>query len=217
MCFTGRVLILVRHGRTAANAAGLLQGRLDNPLDDVGQAQATAVAAALGSVERVICSSLLRARQTAAAFGAPITIDDRWIELDYGVFDGCKLSEVPADAWSAWRSDPAYAPAGGESMGDLDIRVRAACVDALELARSDNVVVVSHVTPIKAAMAWSLGGDISLSWRCYLDQAAVCRIGVGPAGHPVLRSFNEVLHSRAEGRRTSLDSGPVPGGAITAG
>ena len=191
------MLILVRHGRTEANAAGLLQGRLDIPLDEVGRTQAVAVAAAIGSVERVICSSLLRAQETAAAFAAPTHVDDRWIELDYGVFDGCKLSEVPADAWSAWRSDPDYAPTGGESMGQLDARVRAACVDALELARTNNVVVVSHVTPIKAAMAWALGGDISLSWRCFLDQAAVCRIGVGPGGQPVLRSFNEILHSRA--------------------
>ena len=43
-------------------------------------------------------------------------------------------------------------------------------------------------------MAWALGGDLSLSWRSYLDQAAVCRIGAGAGGVPVLRSFNEVLY-----------------------
>jgi probable phosphoglycerate mutase len=48
------MLILVRHGRTEANAGGLLQGRLDLPLDELGRAQAAAVGAALSGVSRVV-------------------------------------------------------------------------------------------------------------------------------------------------------------------
>lgn len=187
------MLILVRHGRTGANAAGLLQGRLDNALDDVGARQVEQVAAAIGPVDQVICSSLLRSAQTAAMFDAPTTIDDRWIELDYGEFDGWPLEDVPREVWAAWRTDVTFAPPGGESMHTLDERVRGAANDALELARVGIVVVVSHVTPIKAAIAWALGGDVSMSWRCHLDQAAVSRIAAGPSG-PVLRSFNEILY-----------------------
>ena len=188
------MLILVRHGRTLSNATGILQGRVDNPLDDVGAAQVAQVAAALGPVDRVITSSLLRARQTAAMFSAPITVDDRWIELDYGSFDGVPLADVPAEAWISWREDRTFAPPGGESMGDLDLRVRAAAAEILEAARTEVVVVVSHVSPIKAAVAWSIGGDVMMSWRMQLDQAAVSRIGAGPNG-PALRSFNEVLYN----------------------
>jgi broad specificity phosphatase PhoE len=187
------VLILVRHGRTLSNASGILQGRVDNPLDDVGAAQIAQVVAALGRVDRVITSSLLRARQTAAMFAAPSSFDDRWIELDYGTFDGMSLAEVPPEAWAGWRSDPTFAPPGGESMNDLDRRVRPAATDALELARDEIVVVVSHVSPLKAAVAWALGGDATMSWRMQLDQAAVCRIAAGPNG-ALLRSFNEVLY-----------------------
>jgi broad specificity phosphatase PhoE len=154
------------------------------------------VAAALGHVDQVISSPLARARETAAAFKAPITVDERWIELDYGVYEGMPMTDVPADVWASWRSDPAFTPPGGESMHTLDVRVRAASRDALAVAAGDSmVVVVSHVSPIKAAMAWALGGDISLSWRCQLDQAAVCRIGAR-GDTPVLRSFNEVLYQR---------------------
>ena len=128
------MLILVRHGRTLSNATGILQGRVDNPLDDVGAAQVAQVAAAVGHVDRVISSSLLRARQTAAMFAAPSTIDDRWIELDYGSFDGLPLADVPPEAWVSWRLDREFAPAGGESMGELDLRVRAAATDLLEIA-----------------------------------------------------------------------------------
>lgn len=195
MWFTVGVLILVRHGRTAANAAGVLQGHLDLPLDDVGLEQVRQVAAAIGPVDRVICSPLGRARETAAQFGLPATIDERWIELDYGDYDGLPLSSVPADAWQRWSTDTQFATPGGESMGSLDERVRAACVDAVASAGDERVVVVSHVTPIKAAVAWALGCDISISFRCHLDQASVCRIIAGPQG-PVLRSFNEVLYVR---------------------
>lgn len=186
-------MILVRHGRTAANAQGLLQGRTDLSLDGVGHEQARVVAAAIGAVDEVISSSLRRARETAAYFDAPSSIDDRWIELDFGEYDGYSLAAVPAEVWNGWRSDADFTPVGGESMRTLDVRVRAACTDVIERARSTNVVVVSHVSPIKAAVAWAFGGDITMSWRIHLDQAAVCRIGSG-AGKPVLRSFNEVLY-----------------------
>ncbi|MEO6126078.1 MAG: histidine phosphatase family protein [Ilumatobacteraceae bacterium] len=195
MCFTVVVLILVRHGRTAANAAGVLQGRLDIPIDDVGLEQVRQVAAAIGPVDRVISSPLMRARETAAQFGQPVTVDDRWIELDYGEYDGLPLSAVPAAAWQQWSTDTTFSTPGGESMGSLDTRVRAACADAFATASDERVVVVSHVTPIKAAVAWALGCDISISFRCHLDQASVCRIISGPRG-AVLRSFNEVLYAR---------------------
>ncbi|MGZ4674354.1 MAG: histidine phosphatase family protein, partial [Ilumatobacteraceae bacterium] len=63
--------MLVRHGRTEANAGQRLQGRLDLPLDDVGVAQVSELAAWLGRPDRIISSPLLRARQTADAFGVP--------------------------------------------------------------------------------------------------------------------------------------------------
>ncbi len=81
MCFTEQVLYLVRHGRTTLNAQGLLQGRLDPSLDEVGHLQAAAMAERIGEVDEVISSPLERATQTAAYFGKEPTIDERWIEL----------------------------------------------------------------------------------------------------------------------------------------
>jgi alpha-ribazole phosphatase len=193
LCDTARVLILVRHGRTPANAAGLLQGRLDQDLDDHGRAQADAVAAYLQrrcEVDTVVSSPLRRARQTAAAFGLPVEIDDRWLELAYGEYEGTPRSEVPSEVWQRWRADPGFTPAGGESLAALDARVRDACTDLVERAARDVVVVVSHVSPIKAAVAWALGVGIEISFNCHLDQAAVCRIAFR-AGRPVLQTFNE--------------------------
>jgi broad specificity phosphatase PhoE len=119
------VLVLVRHGQTEANARGLLLGRADPPLSDLGRRQAAALATRLPDDARVVASPLLRTRETAAAFGRPVDIDDRWIELDYGTFDGKAVVDVPADVWREWRADPHFVPAGGESLATLGIRVRA--------------------------------------------------------------------------------------------
>jgi len=84
------MLILLRHGQTEANAQGLLQGRIDPDLDDVGRRQAVAAAQWLGPVDRVISSPLVRARQTAAVLTGSsndVEIDERFIELNYGEWE----------------------------------------------------------------------------------------------------------------------------------
>jgi broad specificity phosphatase PhoE len=191
------VLILVRHGQTEANAEGRLLGRMESPLTDLGRRQAAAVVDAVSRSgarpARVVASPRQRALQTAAGFPVPFEADERWAELDYGEYDGVRLGEVPPELWSNWRADPGFVPPGGESLAALGARVRAACEALAEAARRDDVVVVSHVSPIKAAVAWALGVGDGVAWRMRLDTASICRIAVGPAG-PTLLTFNEVGH-----------------------
>lgn len=191
-------LIIVRHGRTAFNATGRLQGRTDNPLDEFGQDQARRVAShlrgALGDETLIVCSPLLRARQTAGAIaevvGLEIEIDDRWIEIDYGVFEGVPQVDVPAHIWSQWRSDPCFAPDAGESLASVQKRVAAACEDLVGRLDGRTAVIVTHVSPIKSSIAWALGTDVGIGWRTQLDTASVSRIALTSRG-PVLRTFNE--------------------------
>ena len=194
----GGVLILVRHGRTAANAEGRLQGRLDLELDEVGSLQATAVAELVLStttVDVVISSPLKRATQTAERFGMPFDVDESWIELAYGEWEGKTHSELPSEAWARWKENPGYIPEGGESLSALDERVRAACAAIAEQASRSNVVVVSHVSPMKSAVAWALDVGIGISWNCHLDHASVCRISF-QGTRPVLETFNETAKPR---------------------
>ncbi len=185
------MLILVRHGRTALNAAGRLQGRVDEPLDEVGERQANAVAALVGPVDDLISSPLVRAQQTARAFGMPFEIDERWIELSYGVYEGVEFARVPSAAWDHWREDPSWVPEGGESLTTLSGRVQEALADVSDRAARADVAVVSHVSPIKAAVAWALDAGVEIAWRSHLSHASVCRIDIRRTG-PVLFSFNEV-------------------------
>jgi alpha-ribazole phosphatase len=188
------VLYLVRHGRTAQNAARLLLGRMDVALDELGRRQAAALGAlpALHGAARVVSSPLARAFDTAAVLGPPVTVDERWIEIDYGVFDGAELSAA-AELWQGWDTDLEYRPPEGESLAEMGRRVRSACEDLWEEACSVDVVVVSHVSPIKAAVAWALGLGDEAQWRMFLDTASVSVIGPGRRG-PTLRSFNETGH-----------------------
>ena len=189
------MLILVRHGRTAYNADGRLQGRADIALDDVGKQQANAIAQFLGSVDRVITSPLQRATETASYLksAASPVVDDRWIELDYGDFDGLSLSEISRDIWRQWRTDPSFAPPGGENLESLRDRVFNACDELIDSIATENVAVVSHVSPVKAAVTWALGLDSETAWRTHLDVASVSRISQRE-GVPLLISFNETSH-----------------------
>jgi broad specificity phosphatase PhoE len=197
------VLILVRHGESTGNAAGLLLGRIDAPLTERGLAQARTLGASLAGATRVIASPLERARDTAAALdlGLPIEIDERWVELDYGEFDGQPLGSVPAEVWKRWRSDPHYRPPGGETLAEAGRRVRSACEELFAgspsgdvpggTARTGDVVVVSHVSPIKAAVCWAMGLGDEGAWRLYLATASITRIAWGAGSAPVLQRFNE--------------------------
>jgi broad specificity phosphatase PhoE len=210
------VIVLVRHGRTAANARGMLLGRADPGLDDEGTRQVAALATACAGLDvaRVVTSPLARCRATADAIAAarpplgahlanesgarvPIEVDERWIELDYGELDGRPVGDVPAATWGAWRADVSWRPPGGESLAELGARVRSACDDLVADAADRDVVVVTHVSPIKAAIAWALEVGDEVAWRMWVAPASISRILVS-GDRPVLRAFNEVAHLESE-------------------
>ena len=191
------MLILVRHGESTGNAEGRLLGRLYAPLTDRGLDQARRLGPAVAGATRLISSPLRRAVDTAEALGTglPVEIDERWIEVDYGQFDGMKLGDVPAEMWTRWRSDISFRPAGGESLAEAGVRVRAACEDLFSVdgagARGrGHVVVVSHVSPIKAATCWAVGMGDEGAWRLYLSTGSVTRVAWSNGG-PVLNGYNE--------------------------
>ena len=193
------MLHIVRHGRTEHNASGLLLGRIDPPLDDLGRDQAVALAAAIGPVDRLITSPLLRTRQTAEAFAVEPVVDERWIELDYGDFDGVPLASIDPEIWKAWRTDAEFSPPGGESLRQLGERVSSA-LDDLSAAEDPELVtvVVTHVSPIKAAVCWALGVDDLVSWRLWVATASITSVAVG-GGLRAVHGFNDIAHLRAAG------------------
>ena len=139
-------------------------------------------------------SPLRRARETAApiaaALNAEVVVDDRLIELDYGEWDGKSFPDLPQDELARWRNDPTFAPPGGESLRAVTQRIDSFCT---EMLAGPNVVAVSHVSPIKAAVSWALGAGEELGWRMFLDVASITRIG-GRDGQGSLLGFNDTSH-----------------------
>src|SRR5690606_32843231 len=104
-------VILLRHGRTTANAAGTLAGRAEVDLDTTGVAQAEAVGARLRGLPlaAVVSSPLLRCRRTVefALPGASVTVDERLTECGYGDWEGRPLAELAKDPlWWLVQSHP---------------------------------------------------------------------------------------------------------------
>jgi broad specificity phosphatase PhoE len=190
------MLLLVRHGETAPNVEGRLLGRADPPLTPLGERQAAMLAESLPRPDLVIASPLRRAHATAAAFGVAVEIDERWIELDYGSLDGTPIESLDPAAWDRWRSDVGYSPGGGETLAALGERVRAACTELATLANDHVVLVVTHVSPVKAALAWALGVGDEIAWRLFVEDAGVARVDFGSHG-PVVRWFNRGVISRS--------------------
>jgi 2,3-bisphosphoglycerate-dependent phosphoglycerate mutase/probable phosphoglycerate mutase len=118
------MVVLLRHGQTDYNVAGRMQGHIDSVLTKTGVAQAVHVAPEIARLapDRLISSDLGRAADTAeavaAASGQPVKLDSRLRETHLGEWQGQTVAEIEEaypGAIATWRSDPAWAPPGGES------------------------------------------------------------------------------------------------------
>jgi probable phosphomutase (TIGR03848 family) len=195
-------VLLVRHGRTSANAGGILAGWTPGvSLDESGQAQAAALAERLAVVPLagVVTSPLQRCRETAQALtavpgpkGAPRPepdVDDRLGECRYGDWTGRPLKELVKDPlWRVVQAHPSavtFPGEAGESMltmqhraveavRDHDARITAEHgVDALWVA-------VSHGDVIKAVLADALGMHLDAFQRLIVDPGSVSVVRYTP-------------------------------------
>jgi broad specificity phosphatase PhoE len=155
-----QTLLLARHGQTADNAGGLILGRRDPPLSELGraQAQALAVAARRAAIVAVWSSPMRRATATAAvvseATGAPVSVLADLAESDRGSWEGRPVAELrrtEPERFAAFEAaNDGFAFPGGESLADQVARTRAA-LDRV-VGGPQPALVVAHVGTIRAAM-----------------------------------------------------------------
>jgi ribonuclease H / adenosylcobalamin/alpha-ribazole phosphatase len=196
--------VLLRHGETPLSAERRFAGRGDIPLTETGRLQAKAAAqrlAARGGIQRIVTSPLRRARLTAeavaAATGAPVQVDEGWIEADFGEWEGLSYAEA-MERWpgevTAWMNDTSVAPPGGESFAVAGRRVLAALDRLLDRSEPGRVVVVSHVTPMKTVLRHALLAPPVALRRMHLDVACLCEVDWYADGPVVVRSLNDTGH-----------------------
>jgi probable phosphoglycerate mutase len=158
----------LRHGQTEYNARGLSQGAIDIPLNDTGRAQAAEAAALLADrgIGSIICSPMLRTRETAAivneTLALPITYEPAIREVVFGGMEG-----KPIAPWFQSWLDGSFTPEGAESFAELSLRIEAALRDILALPGP--VLVVAH------------GGV----FRAVRDLLGISREGFTPNGVPL--------------------------------
>ncbi len=227
-------VLLVRHGRSAANSGGVLAGRSPGVLlDEVGQQQAEATAQRMSAlpVAAVVSSPLERCQQTAKAIAeslakpVEVQLDDRFIECGYGDWTGGELKKLAKDPlWKVVQGHPSAAtfPAG-ESIRDMQWRALTATREwdgkiSAEHGAQALWVAVSHGDVIKSILADALGTHLDNFQRIVVDPAAVSVVSYTPL-RPFVVRFNEhgdlhgIAPPRRRRRRAASSDAAVGGGA----
>lgn len=212
---TLRVLLL-RHGQTPMSVAGVFSGRSDPRLTELGEHQASRAAENLAArqatgegITEIVSSPLTRARQTAEAaaqaLDLDVRVDDNLIETDFGEWEGHTFADVhrhwPTEH-AAWVGDTSVPTVGGESMESVEGRCRA-LVDGLAAARDAaqegqeprTVLLVSHVSPIKAILRRALQAPGTMYSTLHLDLAGLSVVEFYP-GRSMVREVNDTHYLR---------------------
>lgn len=189
-------IALLRHGPTAWNAAGRIQGHTDIPLSEAGYAKMAGLRLpdALAPV-RVFSSPMLRARQTAEALGfADPVLDARLMEQNWGQWEGLTRAQIlerhGADAFEkagASRREE-FRPLGGESTGELHARVAAFLRDAAQ--GEGDAVVVAHLGVLRAAYTLATGWAMDAPMPAHLDVSRILVLTLAREGGPGIDALN---------------------------
>jgi probable phosphomutase (TIGR03848 family) len=214
-------VILLRHGRSTSNTAGILAGRSEGvDLDDKGREQAAGLIDRIGDlpIRAVVCSPMLRCRRTVEPFAAALflepLIDERLAEVDYGEWTGRKMGELASEPlWRVVQAHPSAAVfPGGEGLAQVQARAVAAVREhdrrlALEYGGDALWLACSHGDVIKAIIADAYGMHLDSFQRVNADPASISVIR-----YTALRPF--VLHVNHTGARLSaaLRAAPKPPG-----
>ena len=189
-------VLLIRHGRTAANTSGVLAGRTPGvELDDTGRQQAAEIGRRLAALplSALVTSPLRRCRQTALALQSArpeplaISTEQGLIECGYGEWTGRSLKELSKDKlWPVVQQQPsAVRFPGGESMTEMAARAVGAVRSwnaRLSERHGEQAVwaAVSHGDVIKAILADALGMHLDSFQRIFVDPASVSVVRYTP-------------------------------------
>lgn len=171
-------MILYRHPSPDA-PPGLCYGRADIGLAPAAEAEIAAAAAEAPRFRRVVSSPLRRARALAEALakGAPVTLDARLVELDFGAWEGRLWREIDRAESDSWAEDVwNRAPPGGESFAALHARM-AAALDGI----GPEDAVVTHAGPIRAALMLRAGLSFEEAFARPVPHATPIRLPEAPA------------------------------------
>ena len=190
-------VVLIRHGRTSANASGILAGRAPGVgLDAVGRRQARTLGTRLRDVplDAVVHSPLERCIQTTDGLlgrrpDVARHVDERLSECDYGDWTGRALAELATDPlWPVIQERPSSVTfPGGESMLAMAQRATVAVAEWVSTHPDGVVAVVSHGDVIKAILSDALGQPLDAFQRIVVGPGSLSVVRYDPERAMVLR------------------------------
>jgi broad specificity phosphatase PhoE len=158
-------ITFIRHGESAGNANGQIQGQSDLPLTKKGEKQALGIAQtwqkAGRSYDQIIASPLMRARRTAEiisdTLGLPLSFDPIWAERGFGDIEGRLFDEIIREEPSPDFNHP-YLPPGGSGESIVDVFTRASqALQGLLRCPAGSYLIVSHGALLNMVMYAVLG------------------------------------------------------------
>lgn len=207
-------ILAIRHGETAWNVDGRIQGQLDVPLNETGRWQVHRLALAVGEedIAAVYSSDLLRALATAQAVSrgrrAPIVTEVGLRERGFGEFEGLTRAEIN-ERWpemgERWRKrDPTFGAPGGETLNAFHARSIATATRLAALHPGQTIALVSHggVMDCLYRAAAHVALDAPRSWQ--LGNAAINRLLYTPQGFTLV-GWSDTHHLDDDTRDESAD------------
>ena len=183
-------LFLVRHGPTAWNESGRIQGQTDTELSPAGRRLvASWQVPAAWAEARWLASPLRRARQTAALLtDQPVAIDARLIEMNWGAWEGQLLADLRAAEPDAMAANEArglyFRPPDGESPQEVAARVEGLFVELADAKTP--VVTVTHKGVMRAAMVLATGWQMQRKAPVRLHRSDVLALTIAAGGRVTL-------------------------------
>ena len=189
-------LVLVRHAVTSQTGP-LLSGRKPGiDLSDEGREQAKAVGLRLAPpvrIDRIFSSPIERTQQTAQAIAQHHNLEvvtlDGVIEAEYGDWTGGALADLArTDLWKVVQTAPSRARfPNGEGIAEMQARMVSALDEVIATHAGENIVIVSHADPIKAAIAHYSGVHLDLFQRVVVSPASVTVFEFGGFGGSLVK------------------------------
>ena len=193
-------IALLRHGPTAWNAQGRIQGRTDVPLSAEGRAKMAALLPPEGfGAARAFTSPLGRARETAALMGFPDAVPDaRLAEHHWGEWEGLTRDEIlardGADAFLKAGTAGDFTPKGGEPTRDLLARVADFLRDAARAPAP--AIAFTHRGILRSAYTLATGWDMKTAMPEKLDLTGALILRVAGNGKSEILELNAPLRER---------------------
>lgn len=193
------LLVLLRHGPTEWNTARRLQGRADVPLSAASREELRLrqIPAPFAGF-RILCSPLLRCRETAELLGLAARAEPRLIEMDWGAYQGFTVAELRARLGPEFANDEVrgldFQPPGGESPRAVQQRVAPLLA---EIAAADlPTLAVTHRGVIRAIYASATGWDMTADSPHRLDLYVMQVFRLARDGTPAIEALNVPLGRR---------------------